>query len=60
MGDDPYRVDISSPTGLRMPRGNESGAYDDYWIPGGYTKGGISEAVIDSVSEDLYTFLEVF
>jgi hypothetical protein len=33
--------------GLRMPSGNESGALPAEWIPGGYTKGGTPEAVID-------------
>jgi len=32
--------------GLRMPSGNE-GAVNDFWIPGGKTSGGVSEAVMD-------------
>jgi hypothetical protein len=28
----------------KMPTGNEPGAYDGEWVPGGYTKNGLSEA----------------
>jgi filamentous hemagglutinin len=31
---------------LRMPSGNELGA-NSQWIPGGYTSGGVPEAVMD-------------
>ena len=48
LGSNPIRVDISTPTGLRMPSGNEFGA-NSQWIPGGYTSGGIPEAIIDQV-----------
>ncbi len=33
--------------GLRIPSGNEGGALPTAWIPGGYTKGGMPEAVMD-------------
>jgi len=33
--------------GLRMPSGNEGGALPSQWIPGGYTRGGTPEAVMD-------------
>ncbi len=46
LGANPVRVDIDSPNGLRMPSGNELGA-NNLWKPGGYTSGGIKEAVID-------------
>ena len=48
LGTSPVRVDISKPTGLRIPDGNEVGA-NSQWIPGGYTGGGIPEATIDQV-----------
>ena len=32
---------------LRIPSGNEQGAYDGLWVPGGKTKGGVSEAVMN-------------
>ncbi|WP_139273023.1 hypothetical protein [Pseudomonas migulae] len=31
---------------VRMPSGNEVGAFPGYWVPGGYTSGGVPEAVI--------------
>lgn len=48
LGDSPVRVDIPNPPGLEFPSGNEIGA-NEYWVPGGYTNGGIMEAAIDSV-----------
>lgn len=47
------RIDINdlSSYGLHIPSGNEDGA-NAYWIPGGYTSGGISEAVIGKVTVD--------
>lgn len=33
---------------LRMPTGNEAGA-NNLWVPGGITKNGKSEAVIDPI-----------
>ena len=54
LGDNPVRIDISHPQGLRMPTGNERGA-NDFWLPGGYTSGGIPEAVIDQIQFGQYT-----
>jgi hypothetical protein len=34
-------------SGLRIPTGNEGGVHPSLWRPGGYTDGGISEAVMD-------------
>lgn len=44
------RIDISDLDGLnlRMPSGNEVGA-NSHWIPGGYTDGGVPEAVTDLI-----------
>ena len=46
-----YRYDIDSSQlsrlHIRMPSGNEPGAYALEWIPGGHTLGGASEAVVD-------------
>ena len=47
LGTNPIRIDVLHPTGLRMPSGNELGT-NPQWIPGGYTSGGIPEAVINS------------
>ena len=51
LGDSPVRIDLQNPAGLRMPTGNEAGA-NSQWIPGGYTKGVIPEAIIDQVPVD--------
>jgi hypothetical protein len=53
LGASPVRIDVPNPTGLRMPSGNELGA-NSQWIPGGYTSGGIIEAVIDSPPPSQY------
>lgn len=37
-----------------MPSGNERGA-NNYWLPGGYSSGGIPEAVIDQIQPGTYT-----
>lgn len=59
LGSNPVRIDISSPSGLRMPSGNERGA-NPRWLPGGYTRGGIPEATIDQVQSGVYTVAPVF
>lgn len=41
-------VDDISDCNLRIPNGNESGA-SSLWIPGGYTSGGIPEAISDII-----------
>ena len=33
--------------GLKIPSGNERGVDEKLWIPGGYTRGGTPEAVVD-------------
>ena len=43
-----------------MPQGNEMGAFPDYWLPGGYTIGGIKEAVIDPAPLGTYTYTHLF
>jgi len=59
LGDAPVRVDISDFKGLRMPSGNEPGA-NELWLPSGYTKGGVPEAVIDQVPLDEIIVTEIF
>ncbi|SDX05832.1 hypothetical protein SAMN04489725_1444 [Alicyclobacillus hesperidum] len=59
LGKEPVRIDIDHPDGLRMPSGNELGA-NHQWIPGGYTSGGIPEAVIDPVGPDKYTVSRIY
>lgn len=38
-------IDDVSKCNLRIPNGNESGA-NSFWIPGGYTSGGVPEAIV--------------
>lgn len=59
LGDNPIRVDIPNPKGLRMPDGNELGA-NSQWVPGGYTAGGIPEATIDPAVPGTYTANPIF
>ena len=58
LGDSPVRVDIDNPSGLRLPSGNESGANSN-WIPGGFTSGGLPEAVIDRVQPGDYIYASI-
>ena len=57
--DDCVRIDIPSCPGLRVPSGNEVGANSD-WLPGGFTAGGIPEAVVDQVRPGSYTLSILF
>ena len=59
LGNSPVRVDIPNPTGIRMPNGNEVGA-NSQWIPGGYTSGGIPEAIIDQVPIEKLIITEIY
>lgn len=45
-----WRIDVDdvSKCNLRIPNGNETGA-SSLWIPGGYTSGGVPEAVSDTI-----------
>ena len=60
LGKNPVIVEIHKVSGLRLPRGNELGALPDYWLPGGYTTGGIKEAVVDPAPIGTYTFRHLF
>ena len=60
LGYSPVRVDIPYPKNIRVPSGNEAGAFDGYWVPGGYTAGGIIEAVIDPVDPSSYIVSNIF
>jgi hypothetical protein len=54
LGSNPVLVEIPRPKGYRIPSGNEFGA-NTYWVPGGFTKRNIPEAIIDPVESDAYT-----
>ncbi|MBR5914334.1 MAG: hypothetical protein IKZ58_08230 [Selenomonadaceae bacterium] len=47
------RIDVFriSDLNLRMASGNEAGA-NSYWLPGGFTMGGIPEAVVDPIPKN--------
>lgn len=60
LGLNPVRVDIPEPKNTRIPSGNEAGAWPGYWIPGGYTKGGIIEAVVDPVPPAEYKVTQLY
>lgn len=60
LGDSPVLIEIKNHQNLRMPSGNEPGAWDGLWVPGGYTKGGIPEAVIDQIQKGDYLVSNIF
>mgnify|MGYP000796180588 FL=1 len=60
LGSNPVIVTIQDTSSLRLPSGNELGAWPEYWEPGGYTSGGIKEAVINPAKEGTYTYEHLF
>ena len=61
LGTNPVGVDIPNPQNIRIPSGNEVGAWPGYWTLGGYTKPGgvgVMEAVIDPVPKTEYVVTE--
>ena len=60
LGKNPVIVMMDDSSNVRMPSGNELGAWPEYWEPGGYTSGGIKEAVIAPVPEGEYTYKFLF
>ena len=54
LGNNPTIISFNSPSNLRMPSGNELGATQKKFIPGGFTSGNQPEAVIDSVQKGDY------
>ena len=49
---------VDDPQHLRIPDGNEMGAWTKYYIPGGFTSGNQAEAVIDSVPRGEYQVMK--
>ncbi|WP_447890418.1 hypothetical protein [Pseudomonas hormoni] len=43
---DKAQAEVIAKPNVRMPSGNEVGAFPGYWVPGGYTSGGVPEDVI--------------
>lgn len=60
LGNNPVLLDINKVENIRVPSGNESGAWQGYWEPGGFTNGGVPEAVIDQIKENQYTVSNVY
>ena len=58
IGKNPVIVRIDDPQNLRIPDGNEMGAWTKYYIPGGFTSGNQAEAVIDSVPRGEYQVMK--
>lgn len=60
LGETPILLDINKIDGIRIPTGNESGAWQGLWEPGGFTNGGIPEAVVNQIPSGGYTVTDVF
>ena len=58
IGKNPVIVRIDDPQNLRIPDGNEMGAWTKYYIPGGFTSGNQAEAVIYSVPRGEYQVMK--
>ena len=57
-GKNPVIIRGDDPQHLRIPDGNEMGAWTKYYIPGGFTSGNQAEAVIDSVPRGEYQVMK--
>lgn len=60
LGENPVVIESKQISGLRFPSGKEPGAYEGLWEPGGYTKGGIPEAIINQLKPGEYKVKPVF
>ncbi|WP_419958000.1 ribonuclease YeeF family protein [Psychrobacillus psychrotolerans] len=60
LGDTPVLLEITNAKNIRVPSGNEAGAWQGYWVPGGYTDGGIPEAVTDQIKASDYIISSVY
>ena len=60
LGKHPIILNINNPSNIRIPSGNEAGAWPEYWIPGGYTSGGVPEAVVNQIPAGGYTILDIY
>ena len=60
LGEKPIMLKISEVENIRVPSGNESGAWQGFWEPGGYTQGGIPEAVVDQIKSSNYTVSDIY
>ena len=67
INDEFYIVEVKTNSHFEfdIPNGNESGAYSDLWVPGGYTKHGTFEVVISNSknfkhNNDFNTYKSIF
>ena len=60
LGDSTVLIDIKNYQNIRMPSGNEPGAWNGSWVPSCYTKGGIPEAVIEQIQKGDYLISNIF
>ncbi len=60
LGDNPYIIRCDDPQNLRMSTGNETNAWQNEWCPGGTTRGGVDEAIVDNIKKGDYSFRHVF
>ena len=60
LGKNPIVIEPIKLDYLKFPSGNEKGAYEGLWGPGGYTKGGIPEAIINQLHKGDYIDRNVY
>nr|WP_297768444.1 hypothetical protein [uncultured Butyrivibrio sp.] len=60
LGDQPYIIRADRYNNLRMSTGNEANGWQDEWCPGGTTRNGCDEAVIDPLPVDDYSYKKCF
>jgi len=53
-------LEITNAKNIRVPSGNEAGAWQGYWVPGGYGDGGIPEDVTDQIKASDYIISSVY
>ena len=59
LGNDPIIIEVDKNYIVRVPSGRERGA-NKHWRPGGYTKEGIPEAIVDGIKEGNYRIYPAF
>ena len=60
LGKNPIVIEPIKLDYLKFPSGNEKGAYEGLWGPGGYTKGGIPETIINQLHKGDYIDRNVY
>ncbi len=60
LGEKTILLDIKNTSNIRVPSRFEAGAWQGFWEPGGFTNGGIPEAVVDIIKGEEYVIKNVF